>query len=80
MPLCEFQCAQCGHTSEHIVAGRDKTDGLTCTGCGSTELNKLISKSNIAKFSSGSAQFGCDAPERCSGPEGCPGAGGCCMS
>ena len=81
MPLYEFQCADCGHICEHIVAGRDKTNGLTCTGCGSTNLNKLISKSNIGKFSSPkNGQFGCGAPERCGGPEGCPGAGGCCMA
>jgi putative FmdB family regulatory protein len=81
MPLYEFQCADCGHVSEHIVAGRDKTDGLTCTDCSSANLNKLISKSNIAKFSSPkTGQFGCGTPERCGGPEGCPGAGGCCMA
>jgi len=80
MPLYEFQCADCGQVNEHIVASCDKIDGLTCTGCGSTSLNKLISKSNIAKFPSGKGQFGCEAPERCNGPEGCPGAGGCCMA
>ena len=81
MPLYEFQCADCGHICEHIVAGSDKTSGLTCTGCGSTSLNKLISKSNIGKASAPACgQFGCASPERCAGPQGCPGAGGCCMA
>ena len=80
MPLYEFQCADCGHVSEHIVAGSDKIAGLDCRGCGSSKLNKLISKSNIATFPSGKGQFGCGTPERCNGPEGCPGAGGCCMA
>ena len=80
MPLYEFQCADCGHVSEHIVAGSDKTGGLTCSECGSGSLNKLISKSNIGRSSPAGGQFGCAAPERCSGPEGCPGAGGCCMA
>ena len=35
MPLYEFQCADCGNISEHIVAGSDKTGGLTCSKCGS---------------------------------------------
>ncbi len=81
MPLYEFQCADCGHICEHIVAGSDKINGLTCPGCGSTSLNKLISKSNIGKASaSACGQFGCASPERCAGPQGCPGAGGCCMA
>ncbi len=81
MPLYEFQCADCSSISEHIVTGSDKTGGLTCTDCGSASLNKLISKSNIAKFNSPKGgQFGCGTPERCGGPEGCPGAGSCCMT
>ena len=80
MPLYEFQCADCGNVSEHIVSGSDKINGLACTGCGSTSLNKLISKSNIGTISSKNTQFGCDSPQRCGGPDGCPNAGGCCMS
>ena len=81
MPLYEFQCADCGGVCEHIVAGSDRISGLACPGCGSTSLNKLISKSNIGKASAPAcSQFGCAAPERCAGPQGCPGAGGCCMA
>lgn len=41
MPLFDFQCTKCGQTSELLVRS---TNTPQCPKCGSSEMNKLVSK------------------------------------
>ncbi len=41
MPIFEFHCAECGATSEVLIASSD--DEPTCRSCGSANLTKLLS-------------------------------------
>ncbi len=72
MPLYEYQCKKCGTTSEFLVGvGQEQTE-IKCRKCGSTELEKIFSKTVIAKNSNiiGN-QHGktcCGRDERCDKP------------
>ena len=44
MPIFDFVCTRCDHQFEALVRGTDVT---TCTSCGSTALEKLLSLPNV---------------------------------
>lgn len=78
MPIFEFLCAECGATSEVLVASSD--DSPTCKACGSMNLKKLLSATSPL---SGVAKRGLPGPgdSACCGSSptntGCAGPGSC---
>jgi putative FmdB family regulatory protein len=79
MPIYEFECLDCGDTTEILMASSE-TDLVVCGGCGSRNLKKLLSAHTVGS-SSGSFPEG--AEDRCCGAQGppggtCAGPGSCC--
>ena len=78
MPIYEFECVECGHTTEILMASTE-TDLVVCGSCGSRNLKKLVSAHAAVSSTSG---FQESAADRCSGSEGppttCAGPGSCC--
>jgi putative FmdB family regulatory protein len=79
MPIFEFLCAECGATSEVLVASANETPA--CKACGGVNLKKLLSAPSSL---SGAARRGLpvagDTP-CCGTPAvhaGCAGPGSCC--
>ncbi len=74
MPIYEFECVDCGKTTE-ILLTNSETDLVACGGCGSKNLKRLLS---AHAFVSVSKKF---PAERCCGEEGppasCAGPGSC---
>ncbi|HZD60167.1 MAG TPA: zinc ribbon domain-containing protein [Anaerolineae bacterium] len=42
MPLYEFKCGSCGCVFERLVLG-SSSEAPTCTGCGGSDVKKLVS-------------------------------------
>jgi len=78
MPIYEFECIDCGHTTEILMASHE-IDLVACGGCGSKNLKKILS-AHAAVSSTG--RFPESAADRCCGTEGpsptCAGPGSCC--
>ena len=78
MPIYEFECVECGHTTEILMASTE-TDLVVCGGCGSRNLKKLLSAHAAV---SPTRSFPESAADRCCGSEGppttCAGPGSCC--
>jgi len=78
MPIYEFECVECGHTTEILMASTE-TDLVVCGGCGSRNLKKLLSAHAAV---SPTQSFPESAADRCCGTEGpsttCAGPGSCC--
>lgn len=51
MPIYEFVCKKCGSAFDRLVPFDWKTAGVQCSECGSTELDRVVSR--IGGFSSG---------------------------
>jgi putative FmdB family regulatory protein len=79
MPIFEFMCAECGATSEVLVASSNESPA--CKACGSTKLKKLLSATSSL---SGAARHGLPGAgdTACCGSSpahaGCAGPGSCC--
>ncbi|WDP90091.1 MAG: zinc ribbon domain-containing protein [Desulfobacter sp.] len=54
MPIYEFKCTKCEEFFEVIVMGSDDKD-VNCPKCKSTEFERVVSATNYAMGSSGSA-------------------------
>jgi putative FmdB family regulatory protein len=78
MPIFEFECSDCGKSTE-ILMGRDEENLVICAHCGSKNLKKILSAH--AAFSA-TKSFPANASDRCCGadgpPESCSGPGSCC--
>jgi putative FmdB family regulatory protein len=76
MPIYEYRCQSCGQVSEVLVHGFDS--GTTeCPGCGSHDLDKLLSVSSVLKQNSPhSGSTCCGRTERCDKPP-CSSGGTC---
>jgi putative FmdB family regulatory protein len=77
MPIFEYRCEKCGQVSEFIVLGKQET--LTCKGCGSEDLVKLMSAHNVSMGDS--APSFSPPPDMCGGcgsPGSCGMPGSCC--
>ncbi|HOO38449.1 MAG TPA: zinc ribbon domain-containing protein [Deltaproteobacteria bacterium] len=46
MPIYEYKCSACGSIQSVLVQGFKDPDGLTCNGCGSSEMKRIISRVN----------------------------------
>jgi len=72
MPIYEYQCKRCGKTSEFLIGiGQDQTE-LKCKKCESPELEKIFSKTVIAKgadiIGSQHGKTCCGRDKRCDKP------------
>lgn len=79
MPLFDYLCLDCGHTSEMLVQGSGSPSG--CTQCGSKNLKKLLSAHSSYSGGSRSSLPGSGDTSCCgSNPAeaGCAGPGSCC--
>lgn len=69
VPIYEFRCAGCGHIQEFILTGADREIEMKCRECGGEELERILSRTNYAMGSSGSAKgAGPSATTRSCGP------------
>ena len=79
MPIFEFLCADCGATSEVLIAASDEIPN--CKTCGSANLKKLLSATSPL---SGAGRRGIpgQGDTTCCGTSaanaGCAGPGSCC--
>ncbi|MEW6078873.1 MAG: zinc ribbon domain-containing protein [Thermodesulfobacteriota bacterium] len=80
MPLYEYQCQECGQTTEILITAGDDTKPR-CGQCGSGQLKKLLSApssmSGVARDKlPGQSDTGCCGMS--SGHSSCAGPGSCC--
>jgi len=54
MPIYEFRCMKCNHCFEFLVRGSDDMVELTCEQCASSELERVVSKTNFVVTGGGS--------------------------
>jgi len=69
MPIYEYKCQSCGQVSEFLVHSFSGNENLKCPGCGSHNLERLISAPSLVK--SNAAAPGttcCGRTERCETP------------
>ena len=72
MPLYEYKCRGCGEISEFLLNSGENGDVLICKACKGTDLEKILSITNVSKYPSpkngqtccGTGE-GCDRPKRC---------------
>lgn len=79
MPLYDFKCRDCGMESEVLVTLSD--DIPECEGCGSRNLDKLMSATSSFSGNASTALPGTSDTACCgSNPssKGCAGPGSCC--
>jgi len=76
VPIYDFKCKECGKVSEIIIRSTGVQD-ISCPGCGSNDMERLISSSYLVKAGSpSSGATCCGRAERCETPacstgEGC---------
>jgi len=69
MPIYDFKCKDCGKVSEFLVASSSDRTALTCPGCGSWSLERLISAPSLLKGAAHAAGTTCcGREERCETP------------
>ena len=75
MPLYEYRCKECGNVSEYLSKIGDTGDSLACKSCDSTDLEKVMSVTNVSTYPS--PQGGktcCGREERCGSEKSCCGS------
>lgn len=55
MPIYEFRCVDCGNIQEVIFTGSNENVEMKCRECNGEALERVLSKTNYAMGSSGSA-------------------------
>ena len=72
MPVYEYQCRNCEKISEFLIGVIQEKVEIKCRYCGSKELNKILSKSNVSRSGRSIASQGgktcCGRDERCDIP------------
>ena len=72
MPMYEYKCRDCGHTSEALRPMRDADAVMACDECGSRKTKRIHSV-----FSAATSQSA-DPPQPMGDCSQCAGAGGSC--
>ena len=49
MPIYDFRCQECGEVSEFLVYSTRSDRKLACSGCGSQNLERLISAPTLLR-------------------------------
>ena len=49
MPIYDFRCQDCGEVSEFLVANFSDSKTLGCPGCGSRNMERLISAPSLLR-------------------------------
>lgn len=77
MPIYEYRCKECGRTEEFLILGEEDVPAK-CRGCGSSDLERVMSPAALVSNSSFSnpGKTCCGREERCSVPP-CSTGGGC---
>lgn len=69
MPIYDFRCQECGKVSEFMLLSSTDSRILTCSGCGSQSLERLISGSRVLKERANApGTTCCGRAERCEAP------------
>ncbi len=76
MPVYEFRCQECGKVSEFLLSSPSGGKKPVCPGCGSQDLERLISAPSLLHNNASSSTTCCGRTERCDRPpcstgEGC---------
>ena len=75
MPLYEYRCQQCGSVNEYLSKIGDTGNALTCKSCESTDLEKMMSVTNVSTYPSPKGgKTCCGRDDRCDSPQGCCGS------
>ena len=74
MPIYQYKCRECGGISEHRVMTQSEKKPLSCTSCGSQNIDRIFSAPNISTGrSEPSGNTCCGRAERCSDEGHCCG-------
>jgi putative FmdB family regulatory protein len=78
MPIYEYECGDCGKTSEYLIRNTSAIGALECPSCKSTNLKRVVSVPSIIHESEHeSGHTCCGRTERCETPP-CSSGGRCC--
>lgn len=69
MPIYEYRCDECGKVSEFLIGVTQEKSDIKCAACGSTKMQKVLSRSNIAA-SNDTECGGCDVRSKSCCPHG----------
>jgi len=76
MPVYEYKCLACGHVFELLVHSSRAGDEFKCPGCGSYQLDRILSTPSFLRRSNSPGTTCCGRTERCEAPP-CSTEGGC---
>ena len=62
MPMYEFKCAKCGDVFEELIRNSKDNDDAQCPGCGSHDIERVLSSFSVSTGSSGGSLPTCGAP------------------
>ena len=69
MPIYEYRCQRCGQVSEFLVKTVSGGESFNCPGCGSENLERLLSVPSLLKAKTASpGHTCCGRAERCETP------------
>jgi putative FmdB family regulatory protein len=77
MPIYEYKCKNCGEISEFLIHGHEGEQKLTCSSCGSVDLEKKLSVPAMVRTEHSSGGTCCGRENRCDTPP-CSSGGRCC--
>lgn len=80
MPVYEYKCQSCGQVTEFLLHSFKSEKKLSCSNCGSNDLQKLLSIPNlITEKAYAPGTTCCGRTERCDTPP-CSSGEQCCRS
>lgn len=68
MPIYEYKCNGCGEVFEFFISASYDAKTLVCPGCGSSDLERLISAPVALRNTDRSGTTCCGREERCEKP------------
>jgi len=68
MAIYDFRCQECGKVSEFLLPNSPDGRTLACPGCGSQNLERLISASSLLRNPTHPGTTCCGRIERCETP------------